>query len=72
MKSLAKRAPNNLLEHKRLFSTNCQRTPLLRTTPTQLIEHGEVEVMPTWTTYLYVLVSLVRKGTLQVIEREMW
>lgn len=61
-----------MLVTEMLLSTNFQGTQLLRTTPTRLIEHGEVEVVPTWSVYLYVLASLVREGTLQVIEREMW
>lgn len=46
------------------------RTPLLRTTPTQLIEHGEVELIPTWSIQPYILMSLVWEGTLQATKRE--
>ena len=37
--------------------------PLPRTTPTQLIEHAEGDLVPTWSLYLYILVSLIKEGT---------
>jgi len=48
------------------------KAPLSRTTPTQLIEHEEVKLVPTWSLYPYILVSLVQKSTLQSTEREIW
>jgi hypothetical protein len=36
----------------------------------QLIEHGEVELVPTWSLHHYILVSLGQKGTLEAIKRE--
>lgn len=36
---------------------------------THTTEHGEVKLVPTWTLYPYVLVSLVQEGTLQATER---
>ncbi|ERE69761.1 heat shock protein 12B [Cricetulus griseus] len=42
------------------------KAPLLRIPPTQLIEHGEVELMPTWNFYPYILVSLVQEGCSRV------
>lgn len=46
-------------------------TCLLRTTPPQLIEHGEAELIPTWSIQPYILMSLVWEGTLQTARREM-
>lgn len=39
--------------------------PLLRTTPIQQIDRGNVELVPTWSLQPYVIVSLVTKT-------EMW
>lgn len=36
---------------------------LPRTIPTECIEHGEVNLVPAWSPYSYVLDSLVGKGT---------
>ena len=44
---------------------------LLRTTPTQLIENGEVKLVPTWNLHAYILVSVGLEGILQDTEREM-
>lgn len=38
----------------------------LRTIPTQLNEHGEVELVPIWRLHPYLLVSLVQEVTLQL------
>lgn len=32
---------------------------MLRTTPTQISEHGEAKLVPTWSLYTYLLASLV-------------
>lgn len=45
-------------------------TPLLKT-PTQLTEHGEVELVSTESLHLYLLVSLVQEGTLYIAKGEM-
>lgn len=44
--------------------------PLLRTTPTQLLKHEEVKLVPKWSLYPYILVSLFMEGTLQTTESE--
>lgn len=36
------------------------KIPLLKTTPTQFIEHREVQLVPTWSLHFYLLVSLVQ------------
>ena len=41
-----------------------QRVGLCKLTEGQLIEHGEVELVPAWSLHPYVLVSLVQAGTL--------
>lgn len=43
---------------------------LLRTTSTQFIEHREANLIPVWSTHLYVLVSLMCESTLQATKRE--
>jgi hypothetical protein len=48
------------------------RPPLLETTPTQFTEHGDAELVPTWSLHTYVLVSWVQEDTLQVTDRETW
>ena len=45
-------------------------TLLLRTIHTELIENGEVELVPTWSLHPYVLVSLIWGGTLRATKRE--
>lgn len=41
-----------------------------RSQSTQLFESGEIVLMPTWSLHLFILVSLVREGTLQTKDRE--
>ena len=38
---------------------------LPRSTPSEFTEHEEVELVPTWSLHLYILVSLVKEGPLQ-------
>ena len=45
--------------------------PLLRTTPTQIIEYREIKLAPTWSLHPYILVSLAWEGALQATKREM-
>jgi hypothetical protein len=42
----------------------------LGTAPTQFIKLGKVNLVPTWSLYPYILVSLVQEGTLQVIKKK--
>lgn len=44
--------------------------PLLGMTPTQIIKHEEVLVVPTCSLHPFFLVCLVREGTLWATERE--
>ena len=55
---------------KGCFPPSDSRAPLLRTTPTQLIEHGKVKLVYIWNPHLYALVSLAWKSALQATERE--
>lgn len=41
------------------------RVPLPRTTSSQLIESQEVELVPAWSLYSYILVSFVLEDTLK-------
>ena len=50
-------------------SQSPDKAPLLKITPTQLTEHGEVELVPTWSLHPYVLTSLVQEGT-QLLPKE--
>jgi hypothetical protein len=43
---------------------NDSKVPLLKAKPTQLNEHGEVELVPTLSLYPYVPVFIVLEGTL--------
>jgi hypothetical protein len=43
---------------------------LLRTTSTQLIEHEEFHLVPTWSFHCYILVSLAQEGTVQDTKNE--
>ena len=45
-------------------------TLLLNTTPTQLIEHEEVKLVPVWSPHPYFLISLVQESALQDTERD--
>lgn len=47
------------------------KAPLPKTSPTQLIEHRQVKLVPTWSLYPYVPASLVQESTLPAIKREM-
>lgn len=61
----------DISKHPRLLPTpNGSSVPLLRTIPTQLIEHGEVRSVSSWNVYLYFILSLVQKDFLQVTKRE--
>lgn len=42
----------------------------LRIIPTQLINHAEVDLVPTWCLQQYTVISLVQGGTPQVTKRE--
>lgn len=46
------------------------KAPLLKITLTQLIEHGESELVPTQKLHPYILVPLVQKVTLQATKAE--
>lgn len=46
--------------------------PFPRTTFTQLVAHWQVELLPVWSLYPYVVVSLMWEGTLHITERETW
>lgn len=46
------------------------KAPLLKMTPIQHIEHGEVELIPTHNVHFYVLVSLKQADTLQTTKGE--
>lgn len=48
------------------------RAPLPRTIPTQLTEHGETELVPTWSLLPCVLVTLVWEGSLKATKKETW
>ena len=43
---------------------------LLKTTPIQLIEHGEVKLVPSYSLHLYILVCLVQEGILYATKGE--
>jgi hypothetical protein len=42
---------------------------LLKSTPTQVTDHGEVELVPTLNLHSYILVSLVQEGILQTTKK---
>ena len=71
-KYVAWKSPNNLsgCQDNRLLSANGQQGPLLKTIPVQYIEHGKIELMPTYNICPNLLVSLVREGIVQATERE--
>ena len=71
-KYVAWKSPNNLsgCQDNRLLSANGQQGPLLKTIPIQYIEHGKIELMPTYNICPNLLVSLVREGIVQATERE--
>jgi hypothetical protein len=58
-----KKKPKLLLKQRAVLCKLTTGLPLPRTVHTQCIEHGEVELVYTWSLYLYVLVSLVWEGT---------
>lgn len=45
-------------------------SPLPRVQPAQLIEHVDVGLVPTWSFYPYILLSLVREVTLLSLKSE--
>ena len=47
------------------------KVPLLNTTPTQLIEHGKLELVPTQSLHFYILAPLVLKDTQHAAKREL-
>jgi hypothetical protein len=47
-----------------------RKASLLKTTPIQLIEHKKVELVPTQSIDLYILLSLVQEGTLYTTKKE--
>lgn len=46
------------------------KVPLLKTKSTEFSESREVEMVPACSFYLYIIVTLVRKGTPKTIKRE--
>lgn len=48
------------------------RASLSMTTSAQLIEHGELGVLPSYSFDPYVVVSLILESILQPIENKMW
>jgi hypothetical protein len=46
------------------------RVSFLKTTSTQLIEHGEVELVATQNIHPHILVSMTQKSSLQDTKRE--
>ena len=59
-----KRLPRYCQNYIVCFPQTDGKTPLLEAIPTQLTEHGEAELVPTWCLHhSYVLVSSVQKGT---------
>lgn len=52
------------------FPQTNSSSPFARTTPSQRIEHGDVEPVPTWSLQEYTLISLVQGGIPQDIKRE--
>lgn len=53
-----------------LFLQNDSCIPLLRTAPTQIIEHREVKVMPSYSVCQYNLVSWMWGAILQATKRK--
>lgn len=47
------------------------KAPLLTTTPVQLIENGDVELVPTWNLHSSIPACLVQKGTQHTVTKEM-
>lgn len=58
-------AQPRLMLGQRVALQNDSRSPLLRTTPTQLNEGREVKLMSAWNLRPYILVSLAQEGILQ-------
>ena len=54
--------PRLLLRQEGCSLKTDSRAPLLKTTPTQLTEHGEVKLVPTWSPLPYVLPLQCRKA----------
>lgn len=63
--------PNNPVFVKTVSSQTDSKSPLLKATPVQLTEHGEVELVPTQSLHSYMLVSLAQEGTLHATKGEM-
>jgi len=51
-------------------SQSNSKAPLLKTTPTQPIEHEEIELVSIQSLHFYVLASLVQQGTLSASKKE--
>lgn len=59
-----------MLKQMFIFPQSDNRAPLLRATPTHLIELGDIDLVHIWSLHLYFLGSLLQGGTLQGTERE--
>ena len=59
-----------LLRQRGVLYNLTERASLPRTIPTQLMEHREVKLVPTWSLHPYILTPFVQESTLQATKRE--
>ena len=64
-------SPNNSGRCQDCSPQTDSKSPLLKTVSTQLTEHGEVELVPTYSLHPYILTPVIQEDILHTPKREM-